>query len=155
MTPEQAHRTMLDVTGARCGPCARCGPGAEPMVMVTTRQRVDWDHLLDRLCRRFTSVEKVTVDLDMGDLHAPVCPACGDEHCLTHCVWCWADCGLDDPPHLPHCPQRTGLFPAPAGTCCVVCGDPMTVYTSRIDPENDVELAVCVACAATNRPEEP
>ena len=119
---------MLDVTGTRCGPCA------EPMALDGSRHVV----------------------VDVPALPAPVCPACGDERCLTHCVWCRVDCDIDDPPHLPYCPQRTGLFPAPAGACCVVCGDPMTVYVSRIDLEHDdVELAVCVGCAATDRPEEP
>lgn len=47
------------------------------------------------------------------------------------------------------------MTPEQAHRTRVVCGDPMTVYTSRIDPEHDVELAVCVACAATDRPEEP
>lgn len=84
----------------------------------------------------------------------PWCLACGDENCLTHCIYCAADCSLDVPAHLPHCPSSLHMWPACPDMVCARCsGDigPYYAHQSTSDTPGDTTvLMVCLGCSALN-----
>lgn len=95
-------------------------------------------------------LETMTLNIE-GPPSAPrFCLACGSGCCLEHCIWCWADCTVDNPQHLPFCPQSTGMIPAPQGMCCIECSHPVgDLYVARFSEDESVAYALCLPCAAT------
>lgn len=77
------------------------------------------------------------------------CLACGSSECLTHCAWCWVECGPSPVIHLPYCPQTTGLWPASPDMHCTECALPVgEVYVARITEDETVAHALCLPCAS-------
>jgi hypothetical protein len=77
------------------------------------------------------------------------------------CVYCKADCWVDDPEHTTECPTSTGVFPIREGDkdmLCCRCKAPLSdsymhidMETGEVGPTNSravpVLEVVCIACA--------
>lgn len=76
----------------------------------------------------------------------PWCLACGDENCLTHCIYCWADCSVDedDQRHQPHCPNTLHVWPACPDMLCARCGNNIGGWCTR----DRGDTLVCMGCNA-------
>lgn len=82
------------------------------------------------------------------------------------CVYCDADCEVDEPEHATDCPSETGLYPVeqrdvPAGACekcghynqvgmlCAECNCELKVgefYALQSTDDDDIRVVVCVGC---------
>lgn len=75
------------------------------------------------------------------------------------CIYCGADCYLEEPPHHESCPMSTGLFPVreedltPHGMRCIDCNQVFQigdVYVQRPTENDAVVECVCIGCGLTS-----